>query len=264
LTITSDLGAQTEGIGAMHGVVIGIDPDIRIVDLAHGLPSFKLSSAARTLEAVRHLPVGYHVCVVAPGVGTERRGIILKVRRGDYLIGPDNGVLLPAAHVLGGIEKAVLIKNEKFMNQPVSPVFHGRDVYAPVAAHLARGINIDEFGEKTEISQLHEAPYKDAVLDNEVWQAHVIHVNSYGNCQLNISREQWQGFLSAVGEAVGVQFKGKEVIRVEYQNAFGDVKEDQPLIYIDELERISLALNLGNFAEEHEVAIGHSCIVWKG
>lgn len=264
ITFTSDLSPQSEGIGLMHGVVVPILPEARIVHLAHGLPSFQLSSAARALEAVYHLPVGYHVCVVAPGVGKNRRGLIIKVRRGDFLIGPDNGVLLPAAAVLGGIEKVVLIADSDYIRQPVSPVFHGRDVYAPIAAHLARGVSMDECGSSLDPKILHPAPYGEAMLDKNVWQAQIIHVNHYGNCQLNISEKQWQAFAPAFGDSIGVQFEKRKVIRLEYHLAFGEVVEGQPLAYIDELNRLSFAVNLGSFAEEYESEIGDSCLVWKG
>ena len=109
ITLTSDFGVQSQGIGIMEAVALGINPDAHVVHLMHGLPDFDLFYAARTMETINYLPVGFHVCVVDPGVGTKRKPIIIKTGRGDYLIGPDNGVLLPATRFLGGIKKVVEI-----------------------------------------------------------------------------------------------------------------------------------------------------------
>ena len=138
ITLTSDFEVQTQGIGIMQAVALEINPNAHVIHLMHGLPDFNLFYAARTMETVNYMPVGYHVCVVDPGVGTKRKPIIIKVGRGDYLIGPDNGVLIPATRFLGGIKKVVEITNERYMRKPVSPVFHGRD--------KAKVISINKFG----------------------------------------------------------------------------------------------------------------------
>lgn len=114
----------------------------------HGINAFDVVSAARTMETVFFMPVGIHVCVVDPGVGTQRKGLIIKVKRGDFFVGPDNGCLMSAARGLGGVEKVVQITNAKYMRQPVSPIFHGRDVFAPVVAHLSLGVEMEKFGLK--------------------------------------------------------------------------------------------------------------------
>src|SRR3989344_125307 len=163
ITLTSDFGVQSQGAGIMEGVVFEINPEAKVIHLMHGLPDFNLSYAARTLETASYLLVGCHVCVVDPGVGTKRKPIIIKTGRGDFLIGPDNGVLLPAAGFLGGIKNAVKITNEKFMRKPVSPVFHGRDIFAPAAAYLSKGVKIEEFGANMNPLLLAEAPYNEEI-----------------------------------------------------------------------------------------------------
>ena len=139
ITITSDFGVQSQGVGIMEAVARGIAPEAHVIHLMHGLPDFDITPAARTLETLFSVPVGFHVCVVDPGVGTRRRALIVEVKRGDFLVGPDNGVLMPAARILGGATSAFVIENPKYMRQPVSPVFHGRDVFVPAAAYLAVG-----------------------------------------------------------------------------------------------------------------------------
>ena len=105
ITLTSDFGVQSQGVGIMEGVALEINPDAKVIHLMHGLPDFNLSYAARTMETLNYMPIGYHVCVVDPGVGTERKPIIIETGRGDYLIGPDNGVLMSATRFLKGIKK---------------------------------------------------------------------------------------------------------------------------------------------------------------
>src|SRR3989344_1851667 len=123
ITLTSDFGVQTQGVGAMEAVALGICPEANVVHLMHGLPDFDIIAGSRTMETIAFLPIGIHVCVVDPGVGTKRKAIMI-----------------------GGYEKVFEITNPKYMRQPVSPIFHGRDVFTPAAAHLANGIPIKEFG----------------------------------------------------------------------------------------------------------------------
>ena len=166
ITLTSDFGVQSQGIGIMEGVALEINPDAKVIHLMHGLPDFDLNYAARTMETVKYLPIGYHVCVVDPGVGTKRKPIIVETKRGDFLIGPDNGVLLPATRFLGGIKKAVEITNKKYMKHPVSPIFHGRDIFTPAAAYLSKGVKMEAFGKKVSTKHLVKAPYEEAVVKN--------------------------------------------------------------------------------------------------
>ena len=137
ITLTSDFGVQSQGAAIMEAVAFEINPDAKVIHLMHGLPDFNLFYAARTMETVNCIPTGCHVCVVDPGVGTKRKPIIIETIRGDFLIGPDNGVLIPATRFLGGIKNAVEITNRKYMRHPISPVFHGRDIFTPAAAYLS-------------------------------------------------------------------------------------------------------------------------------
>src|SRR3989338_7201110 len=174
ITLTSDFGVQSQGVGIMEAVALEINPEAKIIHLMHGLPDFNLFYAARTMETLNHVPVGFHVCVVDPGVGTKRKPIIIQTGRGDFLIGPDNGVLIPATRFLGGIKRAVEITNEKYMRKPVSPVFHGRDIFTPAAAYLSKGIKIEEFGRTINPSDLAKAPYDEAQINGNEIHALVI------------------------------------------------------------------------------------------
>jgi S-adenosyl-L-methionine hydrolase (adenosine-forming) len=257
ITLSSDFGVQTQGIGIMEAVIHEINPQAKVIHLYHGLPSFGLLTAAWAMESVSSIKPGIHVCVVDPGVGTQRKAIIILTMRGDFLIGPDNGVLLPAARVLGGISKAVAIENETFMKQPVSPVFHGRDIFSPAAAYLSMGINIAEFGK--EIKQLAAAPYDDAKVDEGKIDCIAIHINKFGSVHLNLLQDEFD----RIGTAkVKVQI-GKKSIIVPYEKTFADVAEGKPLIFKDDYRRMELAMNKGDFSKEHEVNLGDRIILHK-
>jgi len=244
----------------MESVAREIAPEAQVIHLMHGLPDFDIRCAARTMETTKYLQVGCHVCVVDPGVGTARRGIIIKTKRGDYLIGPDNGVLLPAAIILGGAEKIVSIENPKYMRQPVSPVFHGRDVFTPAAAHLANGVAIEEFGPEISVDSLVKAPYSEAIIRDRTIEAEVIHINKYGSLHLNILHAQWDQLAIKLGQMLTVRF-GKKEIRAPFVQTFGEVEQGQPLILKDDYGRAELAINMGNFSKTYKVTTGDRCTI---
>jgi S-adenosylmethionine hydrolase len=198
---------------------------------------------------------GEHVCVVDPGVGTERHGLIIETGRGDHLIGPDNGVLIPATRFLGGITRVHRISNPTLMRQPVSMIFHGRDVFAPAAAHLAAGISIEEFGPAIQVADLVPAAYEEAYAEDDTIEARVISINGYGSIFLNIRAEEMHKVCKA-GESVTLILEEK-TITLPYRQTFGDVPEGQPLILDDDFGRVEVAVNLGSFAEMFGTAIGN-------
>lgn len=255
VTLSSDFGKQTQGVGNMEGVIYSINPDAKVVHLMHGIEGFSAIQAARTMETVYYMPIGCHVCVVDPGVGTKRKGIILKVKRGDYFIGPDNGCLMTAPRLLGGIEKAIEIKNEKYMIKPVSPIFHGRHVFAPVAAYLSKGISMSEFGPEINPKTLVKAPYEEAVVKDGKIEATVIHINHFGSLHLNILQNEWDRL--GVKKATRVEMlSGKEKISIPFVDTFGDVANGKPLIMKDDYKRVEVAINQGSFVKKYPVKVG--------
>ena len=260
ITLTSDFGVQTQGIGIMEAVALEINPDARVIHLMHGLPDFNLFYAARTMETVNYIPVGYHVCVVDPGVGTKRKSIIIKTGRGDYLIGPDNGVLIPATRFLKGIKKAVEITNERYMRKPVSPVFHGRDIFTPAAAYLSKGVKIEEFGKELNIKNLAKAPYEEAFVKNNEIKAKVISVNKFGSLHLNITHSIWDKFGVRLGNNVNIILKNR-IIKIPFFTTFGEVEKGQPLIFKDDYGRIEIAINQGSFIKKYPVNVGDDIFI---
>src|SRR5215212_12161845 len=148
----SDFGLAEDFVGTCKGVMLGIAPGVAVVDLTHEVPGFDVEVGAEVLQhATRYMPEDtVYLAVVDPGVGTERRALALRANSGALLVGPDNGLLVPAAEDLGGISEAVTLTNGRYHVHPVSNTFHGRDVFSPAAAHLAAGVKLSEMGEAAE------------------------------------------------------------------------------------------------------------------
>lgn len=262
ITLTSDFGVQSQGIGIMEAVAYEINPQAKVIHLMHGLPEFNLFYAARTIETISYLPIGYHVCVVDPGVGTKRKPIIVKTGRGDHLVGPDNGVLIPATRFLGGINKVVEITNSKYMRKPISPVFHGRDIFTPAAAYLSKGVKIEEFGNYVDPKNLAKAPYEEAFIKNNEIKAKVISINKFGSLHLNIMHSAWDGFKIKFGNNVNIKFN-KKSMNVPFLTTFGDVEKGKPLIFKDDYGRIEIAINMDNFTKKFKTEIGDEITITR-
>ncbi len=262
ITLTSDFGVQSQGVGIMEGVALEINPGAKVIHLMHGLPDFDICYAARTMETLNYMPVGYHVCVVDPGVGTKRKPIIIKVSRGDYLIGPDNGVLIPATRFLGGIKKAVEITNEKYMKKPVSPIFHGRDIFTPAAAYLSKGVKIEEFGRELKEKDLANAPYEEASIGKNQINAKIISINKFGSLHLNITHDAWDKYNVKMSNEISLNMNNKK-IKMPFVTTFGDMEKGKALILKDDYGRVEVALNQGAFAKKYGVKIGDKVTIVK-
>ncbi len=260
ISFTTDFGAGSRGNGVLMAVALKIAPDASIVHFAD-VESFNIKSGARLLEGIAYLPIGSHVCVVDPGVGTKRRAIAIETNRGDYLVGPDNGVLLPACEFVGGIKKVVHINNEDYMLKPVSPIFHGRDIFMPVAAHLANGVAIEELGKELKANELTAAPYNNAKIRNKKIECEVIHMNKFGSLFINVLGETMEKFAS-IGGNVKIRAKGR-MVSLPYKRTFGDVEKGKPMILNDDFGRVEVAVNQGNFANRFKIKIGDKLVLSK-
>jgi len=262
ITLTSDFGVQSQGVGIMEAVATEINPDAKVIHLMHGLPNFNLFYAARTMETLNYIPVGYHVCVVDPGVGSKRKPIIIETGRGDFLIGPDNGVLIPATRFLEGIKKVVEITNKKYMRKPVSPIFHGRDIFTPAAAYLSKGVKIGEFGKNFDAKILVTAPYEEAEIDEDKIHAKIISINKFGSLHLNITHAVWDEFKVKINQKL-ISYFDDEKLKIPFVIIFGDVEKEDPLIIKDDYGRIEVALNQDSFEKKYDVKIGDDFVIEK-
>ena len=261
ISISTDFGPGSKGIGAMKAAILNVCPEAHIIDLCHENAPCNISEGAYNLEASAWLPIGIHVCVIDPEVGTTRKGIVIETNRGDFLVGPDNGVLLPATRFLGGVKRAHQISNEMFFQKPVSPVFHGRDVFAPVTAHLANSAAIEEFGTQLNENELVKAPYEEAKAMGRKIEAQVIYANRFGNISLNIMQKEMHKLFS-IGEKIQLNFIKKKIFST-YARTFGGVGIGKEAVIDDDFGRIEIALNQASFAKKHSIKQGQKIVLAK-
>lgn len=236
ITLTTDYGLSDGFVAACHGVIARLAPDIRVIDVTHLVdPGDVRGGSAVLAQAVPYLPPAVHVAVVDPGVGTARRGIAIGTP-GGILVGPDNGLLLPAADALGGIDTVVELTNQDWFAATVSRTFHGRDVFAPVAARLAAGAPLDEAGPEIDPVELVRLP-DPVVRVGEGWlEAEVVTVDHFGNVQLAAPAEALAG--------LGRELTVGEVPAVR-GDTFADVPAGKLVVYGDAAGRVAVAVNGG-------------------
>jgi S-adenosylmethionine hydrolase len=238
ITFLSDYGLQDEFVGVCHGVVAGIAPDARVIDLTHGVPRHDVWAGALALRrALPYTPPGVHIAVVDPGVGGPRRGIAL--RAGDrLLVGPDNGLLAPAAEDAGGVVEAVDLVASPWLRHPVSATFHGRDVFAPVAARLAVGAPLADAGEAIDPATVRTLDLPVPRRDGVALVAHALAFDAYGNVFLDVHGEELPN---------NVTVGGRPSVRA---TTFADVPVGGLLLYEDSSGTLALAINQGSARDE--------------
>ena len=249
ITFLTDFGLQDDFVGTCHGVIKRIAPDVAIVDITHGIePTQVLQGALVLANTLPYMPEGVHLAVVDPGVGTDRRGIALRSGDGRLYVGPDNGLLVPAAERLGGIEGAWELESPAFRLEPVSRTFHGRDVFAPAAAHLARGVEPSELGPALDSASLVRLDVPAPVTADGFIRAHVLIVDRFGNVQLNLTAADLAGAGIEAGTQVEVEI-GLQRFYACAARTFADVRPGDIVLYEDAYGNIALAINVGNAAE---------------
>ena len=252
----SDFGLADDFVGTCKGVMLSVAPGVAIVDLTHEVPGFEIEAGAEILQhATRYMPdEAVYLAVIDPGVGTERWALALRTQNGALLVGPDNGLLIPAAEALGGISEVVLLTNERFHVHPVSNTFHGRDVFAPAAAHLAAGVDLSELGEAAQPSSLvgFSLPGVEEQSVGEGVTARIISIDRYGNARLSVMQEE-SGL--EYGAALKVD-AGDGAMPVRYLETFGSAKAGELMLVPDSHWRLSLAINKGNAAQALGLKVG--------
>ena len=251
----SDFGLGDDFVGLCKGVMLRIAPGATVVDLTHEVPGFGVEAGAEILEhATRYMPEDtVYLAVVDPGVGTERHALALRTANGALLVGPDNGLLTPAAEALGGISDAVALTNADYHLRPVSHTFHGRDIFSPAAAHLASGLDLRQLGEAVSPSSLVRMKPPGARKEgSDTIAATIIGVDRYGNARLSAAVEE-AGF--AFGARLLVE-AGEGEMPVRYVPTFGHSKVGDLVLVPDSHQRLSLSVNNGNAAQALLLKIG--------
>lgn len=250
ITLLTDYGVADEFVGVLHGVIASICPDARVIDLSHGVPPQDIGAgAAMLLHSLRYMPVGIHVAVVDPTVGGDRRAVALRLPDGRILVGPDNGLLWPAAEAGGGVEAAFEISASPWLLEPVSATFHGRDIFAPVAARLAGGEPLDAAGRSFDPAELVKLETPRARAEDGVILAPVIGVDGFGNVQLGAVHQDLESIGVGLGGQVELRLESGESHAGIYALTFGDVSGDQLLLFEDSTLQLALALNRGRAAD---------------
>ena len=250
ITFLSDYGTEDEFAGVCRAVIARIAPDAQVIDLTHGIPRHDVREGAIALaNSLQFAPPGVHLAVVDPGVGTARRPVAVRVAEEDrVLVGPDNGLLSLAWERLGGPVEAVDLRESKFRLEPASSTFHGRDLFAPVAAGLALGNELDEVGEAIDAESLRaiEIPAPRIWPDRIV--AHVVRTDRFGNVALNVRHDDLAGGPVRLGEPLAVESAGERV-DATFARAYEDVGRGELLLYEDSTRTLALAVNRGSAAE---------------
>ena len=250
ITFLSDYGVQDDFVGVCHAVMAGIAPDVRVVDLAHSVARHDVRTGALVLRrTLPFAPAGVHLAVVDPEVGGRRRAVALRCAEEDrILVGPDNGLLIPAAERFGGIAEAVEIGESPHRLRPVSATFHGRDLFAPVAAAIAAGAPLAEAGRPIEASELVALELPSARVEEHAIIGHALAIDRYGNVTLDATHDQVSGAGLRLGSKVVVSVEEEEQ-DAQYASTFADVDAGELILYEDAYRTLALAVNRGSAAD---------------
>ena len=249
ITFLTDFGLQDDFVGTCHGVIKRIAPETEIIDVTHGIrPGHVLQGALMLANTLPYTPEGVHLAVVDPGVGGSRRALALRDAEGRFHVGPDNGLLLPAADRFGGVAEAHELASPEHSLQPVSRTFHGRDLFAPAAAHLSRGVPIGDLGPPIDPDELVRLDLPLAEIGRGLIRAAVLGVDRFGNLALNLDRDQLEAAGVVPGTRVELAAHGERYYAVAART-FGDADPGGLILYEDSYRHAAVAVSRGSAAE---------------
>jgi S-adenosylmethionine hydrolase len=255
VTFLSDFGLKDGFVGTCHGVIKRISPDVQIIDITHGIPPQAVLQGAFVLAStVGYMPVGVHLAIVDPGVGGPRRALALRDREGRQYVGPDNGLLLPAAG-RAGIDAAHELANPEYALPSISRTFHGRDLFSPASAHLARGVPIEELGPPLDPDALVRLDLPELVISDGVIDATALYVDSFGNIALNLARDDVEALGIVSGTRLEIEHAGERYYAV-MARTFADARPGDVILYEDSYKNMAVAISRGNAAAMLHAAPG--------
>jgi S-adenosylmethionine hydrolase len=256
ITFLTDFGLRDDFVGTCHGVMKRIAPEAEIIDITHGIPPQAVLQGALTLaNTLPFMPEGVHLAVVDPGVGGSRRALVLRDREGRIHVGPDNGLLIPAAERMGGIVEAHELTNPEYALESVSRTFHGRDLFSPAAAHLALGVPLAELGPPIDPDALARLDLPQPEVGTSRIRCTVLSIDRFGNVQLNLDRAHLDQASIVPGTRVELQI-GPERYYAVAARTFADARPGDIILYEDAYRNISIAINGGSAAAMFGVAAG--------
>jgi S-adenosylmethionine hydrolase len=248
ITFLTDFGLEDDFVGTCHGVMKRIAPDSQIIDITHGVrPGHVLQAALTLANTLPYMPAGVHLAVVDPGVGTGRRPLALRDAEGRIHIGPDNGLLLPAAERFGGVVEVHELANPEYALDSVSRTFHGRDLFSPAAAHLSLGVALGELGPPVDPEALVRLDLPQPEVGQSRIRATVLGVDRFGNIALNLSREHLDAVSIVPGMRVELAARGNRYYAVAART-FADAPTGELILYEDSYRSVAVAVSRGSAA----------------
>lgn len=252
----SDFGLADEWVAVCKAVIWQKAPEAQVYDITHLVPPYNVKTGAFILRnAALSIGAAVYLAVVDPGVGSQRRPLALSTNNGAVLIGPDNGLLLPATAALGGIKKAVWLTKQHYWRQPVCPTFHARDIFAPAAAAIATSTPLESLGETISVDSLTPSPWPRAIKKNNLFAAEIIHSDHFGTVRFNIAANEVKKAGLKVGQTISLTSHQLELSAV-FVTTFTEVQPGKPLFLIDSAELLCLAVNQGSAARKFNLRIG--------
>ena len=256
ITFLTDFGLQDDFVGVCHGVMKRIAPEVEIIDITHGIrPQGVLQGALTLANTLPFMPPGVHLAVVDPGVGGARRALALRDRAGRLHVGPDNGLLIPAAEKFGGIAEAHELTNPDYALESVSRTFHGRDLFSPAAAHLALGVELAELGPPIAADALARLDLPQPEIGHSRIRCTVLATDRFGNVQLNLDRSHSDQAGIVPGTRIELQV-GPERYFAVAARTFADARPGDLILYEDSYRNLSIAINGGSAASMFNIAAG--------
>jgi S-adenosyl-L-methionine hydrolase (adenosine-forming) len=249
ITFLTDFGLSDDFVGTCHGVIKRIAPDTQIIDITHGIAPHAVLQGALTLaNTLPYMPVGIHLAVVDPGVGSVRRALALRDGEGRIHVGPDNGLLIPAAEKLGGIAEVHELTNAEYALDSVSRTFHGRDLFSPAAAHLSLGVPLAELGPPVDPEALARLDLPQPDVATTRIRSTVMTIDRFGNMQLNIDRAHLEQAGIVPGTRVELEL-GPERYYAVAARTFADARAGDIILYEDAYRNVAIAISGGNAAQ---------------
>lgn len=249
ITFLTDFGLTDDFVGTCHGVMATIAPDARVIDITHGIGPGRVLQGALTLaNTLPYMPAGIHLAVVDPGVGSSRRALAIRDAEGRFHVGPDNGLLLPAVDQFGGVAAAHELANPDYSLQPVSRTFHGRDLFAPAAAHLASGVELAALGPEVDPEELVRLDFPTAEIGQNRIRATAFGIDRFGNVALNVRRDQLAATELGAGTRIELTCRGERFYALAART-FADAPRGQLILYDDSYGSLALAVANGSAAQ---------------
>jgi S-adenosylmethionine hydrolase len=261
VTFTSDYGLDDVFVGVCKGVVAQIAPHVRVLDVCHLVTAQDVEQGATSLAAaIPFLPVAVNLALVDPMHGSSSRGVVVETGDGSLLVGPDNGILSLAWDKRGGIAQAIEITNPALWRESVHATFRGRDIFAPVAAHLATGEELSAVGPSIDPDGLTRLPIRGVIVDDDHVHAEVSVVDHFGNVSLNLARADLEAAGMRFGDTVELRCNGRS-LEVPFTATYGDVAQGRLTLCEDSFRAIMLAVNAGHASRELRVARGEPVVI---